>query len=44
MKNIMNSWLNSYKHIIMVEFINLKLIRIQLQICFSEGTDFTHSK
>ena len=26
----------------MVEFFNLKLIWIQLQICFSEGTNFNH--
>ena len=41
MKNIVNSWLNSY---IMTEFINLILILIQLYICFSEGNVFTHPK
>ena len=28
----------------MVEFIDLKLIWIKLQICFSEQTNFTHQK
>ena len=43
MKNAVKSWLNS-KYEITVEFINLKLFRIQLQICFSEGKCFTHQK
>ena len=52
MKNIVKSWLNSslsqafteFTYAIMVEFIKLKYIQIQLQICFSEGNCFTHLK
>ena len=41
-----HGWISVYEftYEIMVEFINLKLIWIQLQICFSEGTNFTHPK
>ena len=36
--------INEFTYEIMVEFINLELIWIQLHICFSEGTIFTHPK
>ena len=35
---------NEFKYTIMVEIINFKLIRIQPQICFSEGKCFTRPK
>ena len=52
MKNIVKSWLNSslsqafteFPYEIIVEFIKLKYIQIQLQVCFSEGKCFTHLK
>ena len=47
MNNIVKSWLNfgnEFTYEIMVEFINLELFLIQLQISFSEGKCFTHPK
>ena len=41
---IMAEILQINSHKIMAEFINLKLIWIQLQNCFSEGTIFTNPK
>ena len=40
----MAEFLKMNSHEIMVEFINLRLFRIQLQIYFSEGKCFTRPK
>ena len=40
----MNSNMKINNNEIMVEFIHLKWIWVQLQIFFSEGTNFTHPK